>query len=236
MKIKLNSALLISMLLIGLIYGFTYHYVVMPVFGSKLINCIIQSIGFGLINYFITIGIYKKYNALKKTNLLLQKTLEIDKLTGLFNRRSFDNQIQKLPLDETFSIIFIDIDNFSDFNNSFGHQIGDSVLKKVSQTIKATIRSNDLVYRYGGEEIVVILNECDKKVALEIAEKIRLNVSELDNAPFPSVTISLGISNYPEDGTEIDKIIEASDKALLTSKRLGKNQVFMCKIENISQE
>lgn len=228
MKPTLNSDLLISMLIIGLVYGLTYHVVVMPLFGSKLIHCIIQSVGFGLINYFITIGIYKKYNVLKKSNTLLQKTLQIDKLTGLFNRRSFDNHIHKLPLDDTYSIIFIDIDNFKNFNNSFGHQIGDTVLKKVSQTIKATVRSNDSVYRYGGEEIVIVLNDCDKKNAFEIAEKVRLNISELDNSPFPVITISLGIANYPEDGTEIDKIIEASDKALLTAKRLGKNQVSMC--------
>lgn len=132
-----------------------------------------------------------------------------------------------MPLDDTYSIIFIDIDNFKNFNNSFGHQIGDTVLKKVGQTIKATVRSNDSVYRYGGEEIVIILNDCDKKNAFAIAEKVRLNISELDNSPFPVITISLGISSYPEDGTEIDKIIEASDMALLTAKKLGKNQVAM---------
>ncbi|OLS01964.1 GGDEF domain-containing protein [Tissierella creatinophila] len=227
MKLTQNFAILISMLIIGLVYGLTYHVIIMPLLGSRLILCIIQSIGFGLINYFAAIAIYKKYNVLQKSNTLLQKTLQIDKLTGLFNRRSFDNHIQKLPLDDTYSIIFIDIDNFKNFNNSFGHQIGDTVLKKVGQTIKATVRSNDSVYRYGGEEIVIILNDCDKKNAFAIAEKVRLNISELDNSPFPVITISLGISSYPEDGTEIDKIIEASDMALLTAKKLGKNQVAM---------
>lgn len=216
------------MLIIGLVYGLTYHVVIMPLFGNKLIHCIIQSVGFGLINYFVVTGIYKKYNVLKKSNTLLQTTLQIDKLTGLFNRRSFDNHIKKLPLDDTYSIIFIDIDNFRNFNNNFGHQIGDSVLKRVSQTIKSTVRSNDSVYRYGGEEIVIILNECDKDNAFKIAEKIRLYICELNNSPFPVITISLGIANYPEDGTEIDKIIEASDKALLAAKRLGKNQVSIC--------
>lgn len=228
MKLNLKSSLLISMITIGLIYGIMFHYVVMPFFGNRLIHCVTMGVVFGFINYFIAIGIYKKYNVLKKSYKLLQKDLQIDKLTGLFNRRVFDNDIQKLSFDDTYSMIFIDIDNFRKFNNEFGHQIGDTVLKKVSQTIKATVRANDKVYRYGGEEIVILLKDCDKKDAFEIAEKIRVNISKLDNSPFPPITISLGISSYPEDGTEIDKIIEACDNALLTAKKLGKNRVFVC--------
>lgn len=215
------------MLTTGLIYSLFYHFVIMPLFGSRLIHCISQGIVFGFINYFISIGIYKKYNLLKKSNKLLKKDLQIDKLTGLFNRRTFDNDIQELPIEDTYSIIFIDIDNFRKFNNNYGHQTGDTVLKKVSQTIKASVRVNDKVYRYGGEEIIIYLKDCDKKKAFEIAEKIRLNISELDNSPFQSITISLGISSYPEDGMEIDKIIEVSDFALLTAKKLGKNQVYV---------
>lgn len=227
LKLTLNTSLLISMLTTGLIYSLFYHFVIMPLFGSRLIHCISQGIVFGFINYFISIGIYKKYNLLKKSNKLLKKDLQIDKLTGLFNRRTFDNDIQELPIEDTYSIIFIDIDNFRKFNNNYGHQTGDTVLKKVSQTIKASVRVNDKVYRYGGEEIIIYLKDCDKKKAFEIAEKIRLNISELDNSPFQSITISLGISSYPEDGMEIDKIIEVSDFALLTAKKLGKNQVYV---------
>lgn len=226
-KLTLNTSLLISMLTTVLIYSLFYHFVIMPLFGSRLIHGITQGIVFGFINYFIFIGIYKQYNLLKKSNKLLRKDLQIDKLTGLFNRRAFDNDIQELPIEDTYSIIFTDIDNFREFNNNFGHQTGDTVLKKVSQTIKASVRVNDKVYRYGGEEIIIYLKDCDKKKAFEIAEKIRLNISELDNSPFQSITISLGISSCPEDGTEIDKIIEVSDFALLTAKKLGKNQVYV---------
>ncbi|MGE5630021.1 MAG: GGDEF domain-containing protein [Caulobacteraceae bacterium] len=228
MKLTLNSSLLISMPIIGLVYGIMFHHIVMPLFGNSLIHCLTLGVVFGFINYFIAIGIYKKYNVLKKSYKLLHKDLQIDKLTGLFNRRVFDNDIQELSFDDTYSMIFIDIDNFRKFNNEFGHQTGDTVLKKVSQTIKATVRANDKVYRYGGEEIVILLKDCDKKDAFEIAEKIRVNISKLDNSPFPPITISLGISSYPEDGTEIDKIIEACDNALLAAKKLGKNRVFVC--------
>lgn len=213
------------MLIIGLIYGLIYHLIVMPLLDSRLVNCIIQGIVFGFINYFASITIYKKYNVLKKSNKLLKNDLKIDKLTGLFNRRTFDSDIQKLSFSNTYSVVFIDIDNFRKFNNEFGHQTGDTVLKKVSQTIQATVRDNDKVYRYGGEEIVILLKDCNKKNASEIAEKIRLNINEMDNTPFPAITISLGISGYPEDGTEVNKIIEASDNALLTAKRRGKNRV-----------
>ncbi|WP_425805106.1 GGDEF domain-containing protein [Desulfitobacterium sp. Sab5] len=212
------------MIILGIFYGITYDYI-MPLFTSNLAHCIIQGIVFGFINYFVVIIILKKYSDLKKSNTLLKKNLRIDNLTGLFNRRTFDNDIQNVSLDSDYSIIFIDIDNFRKFNNEFGHQCGDTVLKNVCQTIKTTVRNNDRVYRYGGEEIVVLLNNCDKKNAFQIAEKIRLNITELDNSPFPPITISLGISSYPEDGTEINEIIELSDNALLTAKRSGKNQV-----------
>lgn len=221
MKLTLRSSLLISMLIIGLVYSLTTHFIFMPLFGSGLIHCILQGIVFGFISYFIIISIYKKYSILKKD-------LQIDKLTGLYNRRTFDNDIRELSFIDTYSMIFIDIDNFRKFNNEFGHQTGDIVLKKVSQTIKATIKVNGRVYRYGGDEIVILINDCDKKNALEITERIRLNINKLDNSPFPPITASLGISSYPEDGTEINRIIELSDKSLLTAKKSGKNQVATC--------
>lgn len=213
--------------IIGLAFGLIFVHVDMPLFGNRLIHCVFLGIVFGFINYFTAVGIYKKYNVLKKCNIQLTKDLQVDELTGLFNRRIFDNDIQELSLGDTYSIIFLDIDNFRKFNNEFGHQTGDTVLKKVSQTIKSTVRANDRVYRYGGEEIVILLKDCGKKTAFEIAEKIRLNISTIHNSHIPPITVSLGLSSYPDGGTEIVKIIKASDNALLTAKKLGKNQVFV---------
>lgn len=230
MKLTFKSSLLIGMLSLGAGYGLLYHFIIMPLIGNELVHCLGQGVIFGLINYLMSIGLYKKYHTLKNSNKLLKKKLDMDKLTGLLNRGAFDNDIMGLSLDESYSIIFIDIDNFRKFNNKFGHQVGDIVLQKVSREIRNSIRVSDKAYRYGGEEIVILLKDCNRRKALEIAEKVRLNINELNNNPYPSITISLGVASYPDDGKHADKIIKASDNALLTAKRLGKNQVSSCAI------
>ncbi|HCX63242.1 MAG TPA: GGDEF domain-containing protein [Clostridiales bacterium] len=218
------------MLSLGAGYGLLYHFIIMPLIGSELVHCLGQGVIFGLINYLMSIGLYKRYHTLKNSNKLLKKKLDIDKLTGLLNRGAFDNDIMGLSLDESYSIIFIDIDNFRKFNNEFGHQVGDLVLQKVSREIRNSIRVSDKAYRYGGEEIVILLKDCNRRKTLEIAEKVRLNINELNNNPYPSITISLGVASYPDDGKHADEIIKASDNALLTAKRLGKNQVSSCAV------
>jgi len=216
------------MILLGVGYGLIYHFILMPLIRNTngLIGCIIQGLIFSLINYLMSIGIYEKYHILQNSNRILKEDLKIDKLTGLLNRRAFDEDICKLNLHENYSIIFIDIDNFREFNNKFGHQTGDSVLQKVCYKIKDSVRTSDNVYRYGGEEAVILLKNCNKNRALEVAEKVRLNINKLDNNPYPTITISLGVASYPEDGAEVEDIIKSSDNALLMAKGLGKNQVF----------
>ena len=89
------------------------------------------------------------------------------------------------------------------------------------------MRSIDKIYRYGGEEIVILLEGCSKKDAYIIAEKLRMNISKLNNDQYPAVTISIGISGFPEDSKQIDKVIHMCDQALLTAKRLGKNRTVI---------
>jgi diguanylate cyclase len=151
-----------------------------------------------------------------------------DSLTGLLNRRAFDQAIQDVDDRGYYSLIFLDIDNFRDFNNRFGHDIGDNVLRKVGETIQACVRWSDRVYRYGGEEITLILMDCDKKNALRMAEKIRSAISQLDHQAYPQITVSLGVSSYPDDGLLINDLIVASDKALLKAKQSGKNRTISC--------
>lgn len=93
------------MLIIGLVYGLTYHVIIMPLLGSRLILCIIQSVGFGLINYFAAIAIYKKYNVLQKSNTLLQKTLQIDKLTVITQITLSQNPLNKSIYFISYSIV-----------------------------------------------------------------------------------------------------------------------------------
>ena len=116
MKFKLS--LLISFLFMGIVYGLSYHYVVMPVFGSELIHCVISGIIIAFITYFVIIRILYRFSKLKEINRKLEKNIAIDELTGLHNRRAFDNDIMKIQKDTTYSSIFIDIDNFRRFNVS----------------------------------------------------------------------------------------------------------------------
>ena len=227
MKFKLS--LLVYMLYIGIVYGLLYHYLIMPVPSNGLIHCIISGIAFALLTYIVTIRILERDYTLKESINTLEKNIVIDVLTGLYNRRAFDNEIMKIQKDKNYSLIFMDIDNFRSFNNEYGHKIGDRVLQQVSQTIKSSIRSNDRAYRYGGEELVILLDNCPKDVAFKIAEKIRININKIDTSPLPSITVSLGVATYPEDGDNILNVVEASDNALLTAKKSGKNTTVMYK-------
>lgn len=215
--------LVVPMVIIGVLYASVLHFMTIPVFNNILLHCIIFGAAFGLINFVAAYLFFKRFDKLKELNNQLSSTLITDKLTGLFNRRAFDNDIKNVGHDGRYSLIFIDIDNFRDFNNHFGHDIGDDVLRKVGQTIKNCVRATDRVYRYGGEEIVLLLMDCDKKNASRMAEKIRSEISGLDNRPYSQITVSLGVSSFPDDGCYIQDVIVASDKALLKAKKSGKN-------------
>lgn len=222
---KFKIVLFISMSILGIAYGIVYHYLAMPFLGeSVLVRCLGAGTFFGLITYFIVVKIIQKYYEIGKSNRDLKKIIYIDQLTGLYNRRSFNQDIKTMSKEIAYSIIFIDIDNFRNFNNDYGHASGDAVLEKVSETIKNSIRQNDKAYRYGGEEIVIILNGCSK-ANYQIAEKIRVDICSIDNSPYSSITVSLGVASYPEDGKDVSAIIKASDIALIEAKKSGKNRI-----------
>lgn len=224
MKLRVNLEIFTCIFVLGILNGFILSKIIVPMFGIKLMHCILIAWIFGVLNYLTFLYIYRKYSLLKENNKKLLKQLQIDKLTGLLNRGTFDNDMHDLSNCDIYSIIFIDIDDFRRFNNKYGHAVGDKVLRSVSKTIKNCIRGTDRAYRYGGEEIVIILRNCDKEDAFIIAEKIRNNVSSLDNSPYPQITISLGVSDYPGDGQNPHEVIEACDKALLCAKKDGKNR------------
>ncbi len=227
MKFKPNIEIGISILVLSILNGLVLSEVIVPRYGISLLHCVLVNIVFGILYYISFLRVYSKYKLLKDTNKQLIKELKIDKLTELFNRGTFDQDIKDMVDCEIYSAIFIDIDNFRNFNNECGHSIGDKVLINVSKAIKHGIRKNDRAYRYGGEEIVIILKECDKEEAFIVAEKIRNNVSSIDNSPYPKITISLGVSGYPNDGQTVEEVIQACDEALLYAKKNGKNKTVM---------
>ena len=162
---------------------------------------------------------------------LLQDLAFKDGLTGVFNRRYFNIELKRsLSIarrhKRIISLMLIDIDHFKKFNDRYGHQVGDDALKWVASAIGTLIRDTDIVARYGGEELAVILEESDSAAAMIVAEKIRSFIEERSVASFPrEITVSIGVAEFPKDALDSASIIAASDSALYISKDLGRNRV-----------
>jgi diguanylate cyclase (GGDEF)-like protein len=172
---------------------------------------------------------------LKGANDKLREMAFEDGLTGLFNHRYFQDHLEREVsrvnrYSHLLSLIMIDIDHFKKFNDTHGHQQGDTVLRAVADVLNDSIRKPDIAARYGGEEFMIILPETGLKGTLVLAERIRQFIEELeikiDNQVL-KVTISLGITSYdPSNGRkEKAEIIESADKALYNSKNTGRNKL-----------
>jgi len=173
---------------------------------------------------------------LKQANLELEKLVNVDGLTQVGNRRCFDERMQiewdRLCRDsQPLSLILFDIDYFKRYNDCYGHQMGDDCLTAIAQTVKhALARPADVIARYGGEEFVVILPNTDVKGAFMVAEKIRLEVTNLDIPHQKSdisdiVTISLGVASVlPNSMQEPAILIKQADIALYQAKQQGRNR------------
>lgn len=162
------------------------------------------------------------------------KLATTDGLTELYNHRYFQDTLRKQidtakRYSQPFSLIIIDIDFFKKFNDSYGHQAGDAVLKGVAHILKRNTRATDFVCRYGGEEMSIILPYTDREEAMTNAQRICNAVAnhkfKLPNNVECNVTISLGVSTFPQDGDTPQIIIEKADKALYQAKEQGRNQV-----------
>ncbi len=157
----------------------------------------------------------------------------IDGLTGAFNHRYFHETTEKeinraKRYTRPLSLMMIDIDNFKKFNDTYGHLAGDSVLRQIAQLFVKSLRSIDIVYRYGGEEFTVLCPEQNKDDTLIIAERILEKVSsekfQIDQDTYEQLTVSIGVASYPKNTESKEDLIEKADKALYKAKNLGKNQ------------
>jgi diguanylate cyclase (GGDEF)-like protein len=165
------------------------------------------------------------------------KVLSIeDGLTGCLNRRKLDQEVgdeinRCRRYQRNFSILMIDLDWFKNYNDFHGHGRGDELLKEVVALFRKNVRTSDKVYRYGGEEFVLVLPESDRKDAKKVAEKLQQLVSrtsfegEKDSQSQGKVTISVGLATYPWDGNNRDELFKAADTRLYEAKRLGRNRV-----------
>ena len=165
--------------------------------------------------------------------LELSRKASFDGLTGLFNHEYFQNMLRQefassRRYNRPLGLILIDIDHFKQFNDTWGHQVGDLVLREVAQLIRSNCRDSDVVARYGGEEMVIIMPSTNMPYAEEVAERTRANIEQhriLHDGHELTVTISLGLAMLEPDVADKDELISRADDALYRSKENGRNQV-----------
>ena len=180
------------------------------------------------------LSLLAKYLALAIQKPTLYDQAVVDSLTSLYTKRHFLGQLEKLfgmsrRLKKSFSLVLLDIDHFKSINDTYGHLTGDMVLQRVGQTIRSSIREYDTAYRYGGEELAILLPETTLSEGIAIAERIRKKIETL---PFSSergeslqVTLSAGVATYHPKLSSYTQLIQEADQRLYQSKRNGRNQV-----------
>lgn len=218
--------------------------------GYASVNSAVESMKAGAVDY-----ITKPFNS-DQIKLVVDKNIErrkfqrlaserefyeilssIDGLTELYNYRYFHQHLQmelerekryKRPL----SLIMLDIDDFKEYNDRYGHPVGDLVLKNLASILKKATRGCDVICRYGGEEFAIILPETNKKESAIVCERIRkavenTNMVDGKGNSIGSIRITVGLASFPIDASHKDELIERTDKALYQGKKAGKNCTFL---------
>ncbi len=154
-----------------------------------------------------------------------QKLSILDGLTNVYNYRYFREFIEKeisraKRYNQTFSLSMVDIDDFKKYNDKYGHLSGDKLLKQIASFFVNAVRTADTIFRYGGDEFIILLSMTTKEEALKAAERLQNAIKQ----NFP-LTISIGISNFPEDGGNKASVIKKADLALYQAKHSGRNKI-----------
>ncbi|MBD3277648.1 MAG: diguanylate cyclase, partial [Candidatus Aegiribacteria sp.] len=181
--------------------------------------------------------LYTTNRKLEEANALLSKLSVTDELTGIYNRRKFEEFLSSewkrcRRRSQPISLLMIDIDFFKDYNDEYGHTLGDDCLRAIAQGLdKEANRPTDLVARYGGEEFVIVLSETDGIGAMKVAKSARTDVEEMGIPHAASragdvVTVSVGVSTMiPSSDSDPEALIRRADKALYRSKKSGRNRL-----------
>lgn len=194
----------------------------------------ISAITIIILEIYFVMSIFSRANS--KHQLKLKKLATIDPLTGINNRRTLMSKGDEFyqhakRYQKVFSLIMLDVDHFKKINDTYGHAIGDAILKKVSSTLVDNTRASDIVARYGGEEFIVLLPETDESAAFIIAEQLRLMVSEakttLDSGDDITCSASLGVASYKQSSSCFANILSQADLALYEAKNTGRNKVHV---------
>jgi len=176
--------------------------------------------------------------ALSLASLRLRDTLRDqsvrDPLTGLFNRRFMEESLERemqrsVRKNHPVSVLFADLDNFKRFNDTFGHDAGDHVLKTVADLFRKSVRVDDVVCRYGGEEFSFILPESSSENAVIRANELRETTKQMgmdyQNRDLGAVTLSIGVATFPEHGETAEEVLKTADKCLYAAKSEGRDRV-----------
>ena len=183
------------------------------IYGDKLMLCIVHDI-----------------TEQKRLEEQLEHAAHHDAITGLLNRRQFyhitePGQMQHLAIAQDYSLLLIDTDRFKHINDLYGHSKGDEVLCALARTLESCARKGDLVFRWGGEEFVLLLPRTPLDTALSLAETIRVSVAKVSISGLPRFTVSIGVAHH-EGNESIDELFKRVDDALYRAKNDGRNRVL----------
>jgi diguanylate cyclase (GGDEF)-like protein len=162
----------------------------------------------------------------------IQQQALTDALTGCYNRRSFEMQLDRemkvsKRQHQPLSLIMLDLDRFKQLNDSVGHDAGDAALRKLADCFKQELRGVDSAARFGGDEFAVILPQAYMEGAMIVAERLRASIAEIQIPGFGNLSASIGIATFPSHGTSRTDLVNAADAALYQAKRAGRNRVCL---------
>ena len=183
----------------------------------------------------------KKNVELEKTRARIEELLRTDELTGISNRRAFMEFYEKFYSlsrrhSSLLSMVMIDLDNFKEINDTYGHNAGDEVLKKIGELLAENIRQEDMAARIGGDEFNILLPETSLEKAAEFAERLRVKIDQLDLDDIShKLSASFGVVELDEDESK-DELLQRADENLYHAKETGKDRIDISKIRNTEEE
>jgi diguanylate cyclase (GGDEF)-like protein len=218
-------------------------HICMPIIQSGSAGCVVQVVVAPeeaalarLMMPFVAVYLREAGPVLEAKRLMehLRENALRDAMTGLYNRRFLEEYVSALVgtsqrRKSAFSVLMLDLDFFKQVNDTHGHEAGDKVIKTLADILQRNVRSSDMAVRYGGEEFLLVLVDTGAEAALKVAEKIRAEV-EATKVPLPGgilqKTISIGVSEYPNDSDTFWQVVKFADVALYQAKANGRNRVL----------
>jgi diguanylate cyclase (GGDEF)-like protein len=206
--------------------------VVQAVVGWRANRWILDTLKLQAQREHLTADLYRTTAELTRREAILRIMANHDQLTGLFNRyyllETLGRELSRARrLQVPVTVAILDIDHFKDYNDNFGHEAGDEVLRAIATMLKDAVRSFDIVCRYGGEEFLIVFLDSAAATAVprlsQICQEIRQRTYLYQGNTMPSVTLSIGVAEFPHHGRSVDALIRAADRALYAAKKAGRD-------------